>query len=517
MPSNGRLGRARRSGRRRRFALPALVVAAIGTTALSSAAPSAPAGRAAPRAAQPVARTATLPAGPVASPPRRWHFDPTRTLRIARHARARVHAAVDGLTPQSRAQAPLPPAGLPITWCGQARPAGQLTASTTPAFQLVYAHPADQPDHFAWYANLLQADASYIDRFIAVESGGTEFMRFAMGTSCGPQYVSLIDWAMPQPDSAYTTAADPGSVNFDALDSDAIATFGRHAGVNTLIFADGLVDRPGWDGDTYGGAAEGLGVGDARPGPENINNAGGQFSFLFGLLGGHPIPGDEAVDPPTLLHEASHAIGAVGPGAPNSTGAGHCYDINDIMCYADGGPQGQNTNLQSVCGPRNDVMQAPYDCTGTNYYNPAPAPGSYLATHWNLYNSDFMAPCTANPTACGAAAQPPIVHTTTSGRTRLTVTATTLPSGSVATVAAISGLPAHTRTTVCLRSPAFYPNQPRCGSTSARTDASVTAATLYRADGEGWRDITATARTVRRHRIAGRVAAAPLRSSVLLP
>ena len=38
------------------------------------------------------------------------------------------------------------------------------------------------------------------------------------------------------------------------------------------------------------------------------------------------------------LHEVSHTLGAVQMSSPNSSGAGHCNDQYDVMCYDDGGP-----------------------------------------------------------------------------------------------------------------------------------------------------------------------------------
>jgi hypothetical protein len=428
------------------------------------------------------------------STPRSLHFDTpivrklTGKLARGRHAEA-INANVRAA--EARADAPLAPAGLPINWCGQPRPAGALSPQAAHSFQLVYAHPADQPDHFSLFANELQADASYIDRFVSAESNHTQYIHFVMGTSCGPQYVSLIDWQMPQARSAY--AGDGGNPpNFSAIDTAATATFGRPAGVDTLIYVDGLVENPGWSGDTYGGVAEGLYIGDPTPGPSNPNNLGGQFAFLYGLVGGKPAPGEQALDPPTLLHEASHAIGAVSLVAPNSTGAGHCYVMQDIMCYADGGPHGASSDLKNVCGYRNDVMQLPYDCTGDNYYNPNPAPGSYLATHWNLYNSDFMAPCTSDETACGTS-QRPVSASVHRGRVTLTLTAVTLPGGYVRVTAGVRGLPKRATASVCMSSVVFS-GEPGCHKATARRDAAVTSGTLPAANGEGWRSVRASVR-----------------------
>jgi hypothetical protein len=47
------------------------------------------------------------------------------------------------------------------------------------------------------------------------------------------------------------------------------------------------------------------------------------------------------------------------------------------------------------------VIAQSYDCGRDDYFNPAPAPGSYLATHWNTYDSAFLAPCAEIVPACG--------------------------------------------------------------------------------------------------------------------
>jgi hypothetical protein len=83
-------------------------------------------------------------------------------------------------------------------------------------------------------------------------------------------------------------------------------------------------------------------------------------------------------------HELFHMLGAVDAAAPNSTGHGHCTDEFDIMCYEDSA----HSEMRQVCGGEWDQL---LDCNGDDYFNPSPAPGSYLATHWNTYNSRFLA------------------------------------------------------------------------------------------------------------------------------
>jgi hypothetical protein len=100
----------------------------------------------------------------------------------------------------------------------------------------------------------------------------------------------------------------------------------------------------------------------------------------------------------TLMHEAGHTLGAVMNSAPNTTGAGHCIDGNDIMCYNDGGPRGALFS-NNTC---TDYQH--WDCNFNDYYNPSPAAGSYLATHWNI-GACYMRFITRS--GCGTPPPPP--------------------------------------------------------------------------------------------------------------
>ena len=85
----------------------------------------------------------------------------------------------------------------------------------------------------------------------------------------------------------------------------------------------------------------------------------------------------------TALHEVLHTLGAVQRGAPNHDNDGHCTDDYDIMCYAAGG-----LGAQVVCPDRS--LERLLDCNDDDYFNPDPAPGSYLDTHWNTADSRWM-------------------------------------------------------------------------------------------------------------------------------
>ena len=114
---------------------------------------------------------------------------------------------------------------------------------------------------------------------------------------------------------------------------------------------------------------QGLFYDDEQTSANNLNN-GSATVPLFAVDYGH-------LDAKILTHEVGHTLGAVQMHSPHNTGAHHCYDGYDIMCYNDGGPRG---SLYSTRYCPSDV----FDCGHDDYFNAHPAPGSYLATHWNI-------------------------------------------------------------------------------------------------------------------------------------
>lgn len=96
--------------------------------------------------------------------------------------------------------------------------------------------------------------------------------------------------------------------------------------------------------------------------------------------------------PIVMVHENGHNMGAVQLTAPNSTGAGHCNDSYDIMCYNDGGPKSAQTY------PCTDRYH--YDCGKNDYFHPDPSASNYLYDHWNLgscYNLKLFNPSCPEP------------------------------------------------------------------------------------------------------------------------
>lgn len=83
-------------------------------------------------------------------------------------------------------------------------------------------------------------------------------------------------------------------------------------------------------------------------------------------------------------HELTHMLGAVQASAPNATGNGHCTDEYDIMCYED------SDSVEMVYSCPDAAGELLLDCNDDDYFNPNPAPGSYLAEHWNVARSSFL-------------------------------------------------------------------------------------------------------------------------------
>ena len=275
----------------------------------------------------------------------------------------------------------------------------QFASDTGPQFKLIYAYASDQPDRFAALQDKLQASVSLLTRYMAGQSGGAKTVRFDLGTSCGPEYVDIQTVALPNPQSYYIVSGAP---NFTRLDADVRGVVGQDPSSrrNLLVYADAL---RGTDGVSGSGQRYTIpGVADV-PDASNPHNAGNLVSVAWGTAS---LPTGAYVQPATLMHELSHNLGAVQASAPHTTDptdGGHCTDEQDLMCYADGGPV--NT-LTYTCDYRSgQTIDETYDCGRDDYFDPAPAPGSYLDTHWNVYNSEHLVSC-SDPEAgvsCGDA------------------------------------------------------------------------------------------------------------------
>jgi hypothetical protein len=294
------------------------------------------------------------------------------------------------------------PDALPYDWCGEARTtddtAHDALPASSPRFKLVYAHPADRPDRFDGWRDALQGNVALIQRFLASQSGGAKALRVDMGTSCGPQFVDIQVVHLSGPRSQYVD-------NFSAIVREVEPRLGQTGGPRNVVILADTLNGGGYD---YGLGENVLGTAGDRRGASNVHNYCGFASVLFSR-DGLPAPGAGARNwwPEGFLHEMSHNLGAVQWSAPHSTQPpgfnlpryGHCWQGADVMCYTE--DSGAAHVMQYDCPRVGGAIPQAYDCGRDDYFNPAPAAGSYLASHWNVYDSVFLAPCAQIAPACG--------------------------------------------------------------------------------------------------------------------
>lgn len=124
-----------------------------------------------------------------------------------------------------------------------------------------------------------------------------------------------------------------------------------------------------------------------------------------------------------VMHELSHTMGAVQNSAPHSSGAAHCTDGSDVMCYGDGGPNSSQFTT-SAC----PEMHA-FDCNHDDYFHANPPAGNYLATRWNLasrYNKYLRFPDDPGPSPSPSAS--PTVTTSPAPTPTPSVSSTSTPA-----------------------------------------------------------------------------------------
>ncbi|MCX5195244.1 RICIN domain-containing protein [Streptomyces sp. NBC_00249] len=263
--------------------------------------------------------------------------------------------AADARGAQSAA-APAPPAS--GSQGVAAGPAGQTVqcdgdGSSGNRVQVVYAHGPGKDRYAEYQASFRKwaADADVIYAASAKETGGVRHIRYVTAADCTPVVlnIELPDSALAEFNATNTALAGKG---LDRRDR------------KYMIFADTQV---------YCGI--GTFNGDERPGQSNLSNFGPSYGRTdSGCWGGH-----------TAAHELGHNLGAVNNSAPNTSRGAHCTDEWDVMCYSDTPYYPQ---MRNVC--TNQASENILDCNHDDYFHTSPKPGSYLATHWNIADNQFL-------------------------------------------------------------------------------------------------------------------------------
>ena len=237
--------------------------------------------------------------------------------------------------------------------------------------QAVYAYPAGGVDGYEKAKETIAELAGIVDRAYddsAALTGGSTHVRWAM---------------------------DPGTCSLSvlkvALSEGAIRSFNA---MLTEFRSAGLLARSDrkyvvWaDASVYCGIAT-FRVDDDPAPSSNLNNG------LDGIEAGvaRIDRGCWDDDRPDVIryaaqHELTHLLGGVQPSAPHATQYSHCSDEWDALCYADGPA---TSTLTFACTER-AFFEDLLDCNADDYFSSAPPAGSYLDSHWNVYESGFLHP-----------------------------------------------------------------------------------------------------------------------------
>ncbi len=230
--------------------------------------------------------------------------------------------------------------------------------------QAVYARPQGRTDRYADLLPSLRAAAAEVEHIVArsaAQTGGERHVRWATSTRATSSSCEL--------DVSRVTVPASAASDFRAMVTSLAAQGLDRHDRKYLVWIDSATT-----------ACSGIAtqLDDDRPGQENYNNT----SVGYARVDDSCLPRDGAVE----AHELLHLLGAVQPSAPHVSAGGHCSDEWDLLCYDDDG-----------AGPFRTVVRCPttvddrrLDCRHDDYFSTDPAPGSYLATHWNAADSRYL-------------------------------------------------------------------------------------------------------------------------------
>lgn len=227
--------------------------------------------------------------------------------------------------------------------------------------QVVYVYITGNANQYNTYLTSFQEWAHQVDQAMvdsAAATGGVRHVRFVHDAKCFPVVAQV----------AVSSAA--GS-NFNQMISELSAKGYNRTDRDYLLF---------FDAQTYCGISTVLT--DDSAGQTNWNNSGPSYARIDNACWASTSYG------PTIpTHELGHTLGAVQPTAPHHSATNyHCNDGYDVMC--DFGFPRDASFSDTVC-PAISFLRL-YDCNHDDYFHTNPPAGSYLATHWNIANNQFL-------------------------------------------------------------------------------------------------------------------------------
>ena len=239
----------------------------------------------------------------------------------------------------------------------------------------MYAVASDKTDRFTSLLELFPqyvATADAVFNNTAEQGGAIRHVRWATTASC-------------KLDVMHVVLSSTGDDSLTAMRSELIALGLNRTDRKYLVWVDASV---------YCGIANV--TNDDSPGVTNKANTGPHFARVDAPCWGSANSLE--------AHEILHSLGAVQLSAPHTTGAWHCSDEYDRMCYNDG----SGVPLTYDCAY---AWESLFDCGSNDYFAINPAGDSYLATHWNVANSTFLA--TTAPGSTPSPSPTPTTPTTT--------------------------------------------------------------------------------------------------------
>jgi hypothetical protein len=214
---------------------------------------------------------------------------------------------------------------------------------------MIYAYPSDGTNRFSTEEATLRTQLQGAQDLLTSE--GLE-----LGTKTSYKVACNADGSVRVVSAQLATPN--ASANFSTINSDLRALGYNNPNAKYWVWYDGYVPGACGIGTQYL---------DDSPNVGNPSNRGNIFAVAFGGCWSSHV----------IMHEAGHNMGAVQLSAPNSSGALHCNDGRDVMCYDD---EGAGIYNPYVCTDKDEH----FDCNHDDYFHTNPAAGSYLATHWNL-------------------------------------------------------------------------------------------------------------------------------------
>ena len=251
--------------------------------------------------------------------------------------------------------------------------------------QVIYARAADVADRYDAVVGVIRqaavnADKVFVDS--AAETGGLRHVRWVTDASCGLA-VDRVQLSASGDDSLTATQTELSALGYNRSDR------------KYLIMVDAMV---------YCGIS---GIrSDDRPTADNTNETAASYSRVDSNCWSKSTSVE--------AHELMHGLGGVQLSAPHSSGAFHCTEEYERMCYADSA----DDVMTYPCASTHETL---FDCNHDDYFHTSPPAGSYLATHWNSAMSSFL-----ESTEPGTA--PPSSATTTTVASTTTTTTVAPPT-----------------------------------------------------------------------------------------